>query len=179
MANLKDRLERIFSACDAFVNGLLVLLIAVIVGVMLVSIFFRYVLNNSLSWSDEFIRYLFVWLTLVGSAVVFRDREHIRINYFIGLCPKPIRHLLDILILVLVTLFFLATLVLGVMWVNETSGTLTSSLGWPLNWFFYAALPASSLLGIVYAFRRFLGKRIGEQSALDEPKAAVPKGSSL
>lgn len=146
---------------------------------MLVSILFRYVLNSSLSWSDEFVRYLFVWLTLLGSAVVFRDREHIRIDYFIGLCPARIRRVIEGVITCAVSLFFIAMLVFGVLWVRETRGTLTSALGWPLNWFFYAALPASSLLGLFYVVRRFICEQNGEQPALDEGNPDQSKGSML
>jgi TRAP-type C4-dicarboxylate transport system permease small subunit len=163
---------------DSLVNALLSFLIASIVGVMLVSVVFRYVLNSSLSWSDEFVRYLFVWLTLLGSAVVFRDREHIRIDYFISLCPPKLRRVIEVVILCAVTFFFLATLVLGVLWVRETNGTLTSALSWPLNWFFYAALPASSLLGVWYAFRQFFSKQIGEQPGPNTDESARPKGTT-
>lgn len=164
---------------DAAIDWLLSALIAAIVAVMLVSILFRYVLNNSLSWSDEFVRYLFVWLTLLGSAVVFRDREHIRIDYFLDLCPPALRRVVDFVLLCSVTLFFLATLVLGAMWVHETSGTLTSALGWPLNWFFYAALPASSLLGVYYAVRRFVNRQFSERPDSHIEDAVQAKGSAL
>ena len=175
----KERPHPIITSVDKAVDTLLSVMIATIVGVMLVSILFRYVLNSSLSWSDEFVRYLFVWLTLVGSAVVFRDHEHIRIDYFVDLCPKPLRRVIDVAILCAVSLFFVATLVLGVIWVHQTSGTLTSALGWPLNWFFYAALPSSSLLGVFYAARRFLGRQFSDREDSSEGEPVQPKGSTL
>ncbi|MDR2117061.1 MAG: hypothetical protein LBP87_11845 [Planctomycetaceae bacterium] len=38
----------------------LIILFAVILIIMIVSIFYRYILNNSLSWTDEAIRFAFV-----------------------------------------------------------------------------------------------------------------------
>lgn len=166
---LKSRLKNTIGFFDAAINALLVVLMVSIVTVMLVSVVFRYGLNDSLSWSDELVRYLFVWLTLLGASVAFRDREHIRIDYFLSLCPPRARQVFEMLILSAVTLFFVATLVLGILWVRETSGTRTSALQWPLNWFFYAALPTSSLLGLIYAIRRFRTRQFAEKaSSLDE-----------
>lgn len=176
---MRKRLKHIMPGLDALVDALLTMLISSIVVIMLVSVVFRYLFNDSLSWSDELVRYLFVWLTLLGSAVAFRDREHIRIDYFLGLCPPPLRQVIDIVILGAVMLFFVATLVLGVLWVRETSGTQTSALRWPLNWFFYAALPTSSLLGVIYAIRRFRTGQFAEQSASSVGDAASEKGAAV
>jgi TRAP-type C4-dicarboxylate transport system permease small subunit len=41
-------------------------LLIVMVAVMLLQVFCRYVLNASLSWSEELTRLLFVWLTFLG-----------------------------------------------------------------------------------------------------------------
>ena len=64
-------------------DRLLVGLFAVILAIILVAVFFRYVINHSLFWSDEVVRYLFVWFTLLGAALVLRDRRHIRVEYFV------------------------------------------------------------------------------------------------
>ncbi len=149
---------------DRAADLVLIVLAAAMVSIALLAVFFRYVVNHSLVWSDEVVRYLFVWFTLLGAAIAVRDREHIRVEYFVELLPPGLRRLIELLTLLGVLLFYLAMLVLGFMWVYETSGTWTSALGWPLNWFFYAALPVSAVLGAWYSLRR-LGS--GEYSELD------------
>ena len=62
-------------------DWLLVVQIGLIVTIVLAAVFFRYVINHSLPWSDEAARYLFVWLTLLGSSAVLRERAHIRVEY--------------------------------------------------------------------------------------------------
>jgi len=149
---------------DAAADLVLVFLLAAIVVIALLAVFCRYVLNHSLVWSDEVVRYLFVWFTLLGAAITLRDREHIRVEYFVELLPAGPRRLVELVMLVGVLLFYLAMVVLGFMWVYETSGTWTSALAWPLNWFFYAALPTSAVLGAWYGLRR-LGS--GQYAELD------------
>ena len=59
-------------------DRILVGLFSMILLIILVAVFFRYVINHSLFWSDEVVRYSFVWFTLLGTALVLRDRRHIR-----------------------------------------------------------------------------------------------------
>lgn len=156
---------------NQFIDFLAWALLGIIVSISLLAVFFRYVINDSLYWSDEMVRYLFVWLTMVGSVIVFRDRQHIRVVYFLSLLPEKLRHVLERVSLVLTTLFFLSMVVLGSLWVFETRASLTSTLQWPLNWFFYASLPLTSLLGVLYGIRRLVRGEFGE---LEQMEAMEP-----
>ena len=153
---------------DRLANNLTALLLGTIVIISLLAVFFRYVMNDSLYWSDEIVRYLFVWLTMLGAVIVFRDRQHIRVLYFLTLLPDKLRHVLEMMSLVLTILFFLAMTVLGFLWVFETRASLTSTLQWPLNWFFYAALPLTSLTGVLCGIRRLVRGEFGELEQLEE-----------
>jgi len=135
--------RRIDSAADV----LLVVLSSAIVTIALVAVFCRYALNHSRFWSDEVVRYLVVWFTFLGAAIALRNREHIRVEYFVELLPGRVRRFVEMRMLSGVLVFHLAMLVLGFLWVWETRGTSTSALKWPLNWFFCAAPPTSALGG--------------------------------
>lgn len=152
--------SRIDSASDLF----MVVLSSAILLIALSAIFCRYMLNHSLFWSDEVIRYLFVWFVFIGAVLALRDREHIRVEYFVELLPLPVRRLIEPAMFFGVLLFYLAMLLLGFMWVWETRGTSTSALKWPLNWVFYAALPVSAIPGAWYCLRRL---KSGQYSELD------------
>lgn len=169
-ASLPDRID---SAADL----LLVALSSAVVAIALVAVFCRYGLNHSLVWSDEVVRYLFVWFTFLGAAITLRDREHIRVEYFVELLPASARRLVEAAMLLGVLLFYLAMLVLGFMWVYQTRGTSTSALGWPLNWFFYAALPVSAVPGAWYSFRRLIRGQYSELDAAGD-QAGGPAGGS-
>ncbi len=155
---------------------LLIGLNAVMVAIVLGAVFFRYVLNDSLSWSDELVRYLFVWFSLVGSALVLREREHIRVEYFVEKFPPRLRRGVEVAMAAGVCLFHAALTVLGGLWVWETRGTVTSALQWPLNLFFYAALPVASLLSLAYALRRLRRGEFTERDTSDRTPAADADG---
>ena len=129
----------------------LIILFAVIVAIMAVSIFYRYVLNSSLSWSDEAIRFAFVWFTLLGAAVVFRDNAHIRIDFFLAKMPAPMRSFVGKGERIMIVGLYIFFMVAGMVWVFSTQGTQMSSMRLPLNWFFYFALPATSAAALYFA----------------------------
>ena len=49
----------------------------------------RYVFNNSLSWSEELGKFLFVWLSWIGISIGAKKGEHIKLTMFVDkLSPK-------------------------------------------------------------------------------------------
>ena len=164
MQSKRGIVRRIDDWTDAMMAGLG----ASLVVIVLIAVFCRYVLNQSLSWSDEVVRYLFVWFTLFGGAVALREREHIRVEYFVEKLPGAFRRAAEILMLLGVCGFQAAMVVLGLMWVWSTRGSYTSSLQWPLNLFFYAALPCTAALGVWYTLRRLLRGEYAENDVTAE-----------
>ena len=67
-----------------------VFLLAALVVVVCLGVFFRYLLNSSLSWYDEFASYMLVWLTFYGVVVADYQRRHIGFELIVDkLAPAP------------------------------------------------------------------------------------------
>lgn len=126
--------------------------------IVLLQVVFRYGFNNSLTWSEEVCRYLFAWLVFIGAALALRDKCHITVD-LIGWAPRRWQHWAQVLQHVLVLVFLGVVAVLGCRWVFHTAGTHSPVLGLPVNWVFYAALPAGCLLALVYAIRALAADR--------------------
>ena len=84
---------QVLRTVNGFFNRYLSVLIAGAFSLMTVLIFVqvicRYVLQDSLSWSEELARYLFVWLTFCGASVAFYEDTHIKVTLFVDLLPDP------------------------------------------------------------------------------------------
>jgi TRAP-type transport system small permease protein len=113
-------------------------------------VFFRYILNNSLTWSEEISRYLFTWITFLGAAAAIRENQHVVIDFIVVKLPPTWRKTLEIGVLALVLVFKMVVAYFGFLLVGMTAGTLSPALALPLNLVFYASLPAAFLVGIVY-----------------------------
>jgi TRAP-type C4-dicarboxylate transport system permease small subunit len=143
-------------------DWVLVGLFCIILAIILVAVFFRYVVNQSLFWSDEVVRYLFVWFALLGAALVLRDRRHIRVEFFVEHMPRGLRRAVEIGGLMLILVFNVFLVVAGFLWVHQTAGTYTPALSLPLNWIFYAALPLTAALCCYFAVRRLMAGQYAE-----------------
>ncbi len=55
---------------------------------VLLQIFFRYILNAPLTWSEEAARYLNVWAVLLGAALAIKRKDHLRVDLIDNLVKK-------------------------------------------------------------------------------------------
>jgi TRAP-type transport system small permease protein len=62
-------------------------------GVVFLQFFTRYILNDSLAWTEEIARYMLMALTFVGSATAARRGAHIAVDFFLLALPPPARRL--------------------------------------------------------------------------------------
>ena len=70
---------------------LCVVLLGVFTTILFIQVVMRYVFNNSLSWSEELARYLFIWLCFIGVSFGAKQMKHLKIDVFINVFPKKFR----------------------------------------------------------------------------------------
>lgn len=67
-------------------------------GIVFLQFFTRYVLNDSVAWTEEIARYLLMWVTFVGAAVAMRRRVHIAVEVFLNFLPAGPARIVNALI---------------------------------------------------------------------------------
>jgi TRAP-type C4-dicarboxylate transport system permease small subunit len=110
----------------------------------------RYVFNNSLSWSEETARFLFVWFSWIGISLGQRRGEHIRVTIVVDRF-KGKAQLAVLIAADVVTLAILAVLAgygyIAMQLIFDT-GTLSSALRIPM-WIVFSAMPLGcAVMGI-------------------------------
>ncbi|MEO9653985.1 TRAP transporter small permease [Marinomonas sp.] len=75
--------------------------VAVMTLSILVQVFCRYVLDNSLPWSEELARYLMVWMTFLTLPVVSRMKQHAALDIILGALPRRPALILELILYVL------------------------------------------------------------------------------
>ena len=66
-------------------------LAAGIAVVVAAGVFWRYGLNDSLSWYEELAKFMMVWLVFVGAPVALRVGDHVSIQLFPNMLPHRLR----------------------------------------------------------------------------------------
>lgn len=135
---------------------ILILSFMFLVVLVFTQVFFRYVISQSLGWSEELSRYMLIWIAWISACYIMRSGKHIRIETLKNKLPKPIQKWAEAFVLILWSIFalFLAIegwkLVMGI----QATGQVSPSLGIPM-WLVYMALPIGGLLMIIRIIQQF------------------------
>ena len=123
------------------------LLLAVMVTISFVNILSRYFANFSIAFTEELTVYMFVWMTILGSAIVFRTGSNMVVNFFNNMFPKPVRLWIYILSTLLSLIFFSTLAYMGTIEVSDERmlGAMTESMHLPI-WYFTVSIPIGSCL---------------------------------
>ncbi len=133
-------------------DGLAVVLFAVMFGVVILQIVLRYVFNAPLVWTDELAQYLFVWTSFLGWTMATRKRIHIGISVVADHLPAAGRRMLHALWCVATLAFAIILLVVGVLITRRNWDVQMVSLDFSF-WLVYLVVPLAALFLIGYAAR--------------------------
>jgi TRAP-type C4-dicarboxylate transport system permease small subunit len=89
-------------------------LLALMLGMILAQVFFRYVLNDSLAWTEELAKFAMVWVACLVAPWAYRAHLNVSIQMFADALPAVLRRITELLITLLVMvicgIFFLQSL---------------------------------------------------------------------
>lgn len=138
---------------------------------IVVQVFFRYVLNNSLSWSEELARYLFIWMIYIGISYGVKMDKHICVDAVYAIMPKKAQRPYAIVAYVLFLLFAVAIIYYGflVVGMQITSGQVSPAMSVPMQ-YVYAAPVVGMILTTIRLVQRIAGEIKGMKSGDLEEK---------
>src|SRR5215813_8333642 len=145
---------RFFRKLIAVVEWWSVLLLVLMVVLVCVGVFFRYALNASLAWYDEFASYLLVWLTFYGAVVATYRRRHIGFEVVVDKLASTTRKLVDLAGECFVLAFQFVLLYYGWELMQKMGDDRAVSLPWVKMSWIYSVLPITGgLMSLITAMR--------------------------
>lgn len=143
------RLERID---EDIVAVLLIILVAVVV----LQIYSRFVLNDPVLWTLELAEGLFVWLVFVGGAVGVRRKSLQSIDVVLEMIPGRFQYLIRLCLSILMIAFVLVMIVHGWFLTNNSWAQTMPTTGLPRAAVFIA-VPLSGLWMLISICRQMVG----------------------
>jgi TRAP-type C4-dicarboxylate transport system permease small subunit len=142
------------------IDGLAVVLFALLFLVVLAQIGFRYLLGSPLVWSEELARYIFVWVCFLGWLMAVGRNDHIVITMVRDRLGRAGRML--VLVVTELASIVLAAVLLWYGWAlaARNLAVVTVTLPFPFA-VVYAIVPAAAALIILFALTRLAGLALG------------------
>ena len=161
-------LERINDFSMRLCNYSVIILMVSITAVVCAGVFWRYVLNDALSWTEETAKFLMVWLVFAGAPIALRLGGHASVDILPDMLPERLRQSLFVLIYLLI-LGFLAVLIdQGIAFALKAKSQTTATTNISMLYIF-SAMPIGGAAMLLVALELVLRSVLG----IFDPKAGV------
>ena len=148
-----------------------VTLLALMSIIIVVQVFFRYVLQNSLQWSEEIARYMFIWLIYIGISYGVKSDKHIAVDAVYSFLPKKVKPFYALIGYVIFLAFAIIVVYYGVLVTANIagSGQISNGAHVPMQ-YVYVAPVVGMILTIIRLVQRLviMGKAIKTGEGIEE-----------
>lgn len=145
-------------ACMNVVNKLLRAILALLVAIMVLvccwQVITRFVLNNPSKYTEEILRYMLIWLTMLGAPYAYGAGKQLTIDLLVVQFSRRGQTFTKIFVELIVLILSAAVLVYGGIAVTlNAHGQISAAMKLPME-FYYACIPIGGVLMILYSLDR-------------------------
>lgn len=155
-----EKYDQVIRIMNKVLLGVLIALMAVMLVTCWLHVFYRYMLNNSLTWSEEFMRITLVWFCMLSASILAVRREHVSIVVFKEMMPKKVNLTFTRFTQILTFLVSCVVVWIGIRMVISAGVRTTPAMHIPYSWA-YAAIPVAFTIISIYEFRNVLADFLG------------------
>ncbi len=150
-----DRLGRVNTLVALIAKHFSLSLVALMTLIVLAQVFFRYVIGDALTWTEEVARMMMIWMTFLVAPIAYRQGQNVAIELLAQLMHGRLRGLVELVLNVLVIGFV-------VVFFNESLGLVergkslkASTVEIQMFWI-YLILPVSMVLMLLVGVEKLL-----------------------
>lgn len=160
---------------SAAINRVTEYMIAVMMGAMTIiitlQVFYRYILNDPLSWTEEIARYLMIWICFLGSAMALKYGEHISVSFVRERFAPRIRQTVGFCVGMTVLAFFVLATWEGIVITIQVSEQQAPATWISMAWA-YSCIPVGFFIMMFHTFVELItlrGMPLTAASACERP----------
>ncbi len=132
---------------------IMIVLCGIMACIMILQVIMRYAFRNSLSWSEELTRFLFIWSAFLSISFCTRKKLNIQITMLLEALPVRIRYILMIIVDVIMVCLFAYLTPSAISYLQQTiaNNQLSTALRLPM-----AVVYLAPVVGFILAIIRHL-----------------------
>ena len=172
-AGFKRMLTRTNAVLAQVLGALAILAMGFLVLDVVWGVATRYIWGEQATWTEELARFLLIWVSMLGGALAFRQRDHLGIDFLVGLMESDVnrgmqyfKHGIVCLTTILVFLYGGLQVVFGTLATEQT----TPALGWKMG-YVYAAVPIAGVFILLFAMEEMFS--VGSKQSIVDTDVKV------
>ena len=143
---------KFFRVVDRAEDICLVTMFALMVASIFLQVIMRFLVNDSLTWSEELGKFFFVWISWLGISIAERRNEHIKITLVTDRLSPRLQAIVDIIAKIVLLGILGVTIFYAVMLVSSQSHVHYAGIKISTSWGYL-----SLVLGCGFMVLRILG----------------------
>ena len=163
--------EKIDLSDQRWDDALVLVLFWVLAFVVFLQFFTRYVLNDSIAWTEEIARFLLIGVTFIGSVMATRKQNHIAVEFIYRWIPRSGRRIAQAVIDVVTTGFFIMLAFLSAQIAGRT-GQKMVSIDFPKSTVYWIVCATFGCTALYSAWNTWRHLSTGTSKLIDPEKHA-------
>ncbi|QTX31399.1 TRAP transporter small permease [Aminithiophilus ramosus] len=152
---MMHRMTKVFDVGEKLINGIISVLLMLMTIVIFYQVVLRYAFQAANIWAEEFARYAFIWVVLLGSASAMRNSKHIKIDFLVDGFSDRSKWVLNNFVCLAMGSFLFCLAVYGFKIALKTGNQLSAGLHVPMS-FMYMSIPVGAVLMLLALVERLL-----------------------
>jgi TRAP-type C4-dicarboxylate transport system permease small subunit len=146
---MKKSIAAVSEVSDGLAKILCVVLFTLLVGIVGVSVLFRYVLIIPMVWAEQAACYISIWIAFIAASLAFRRRAHIGLDILVNAMSAGAAGFIRMVSNVLVIVFLIFMIYWGIKHCFEVRTQMSPvvfgiSMTWP-----YLAIPIGGIFMLI------------------------------
>jgi TRAP-type C4-dicarboxylate transport system permease small subunit len=158
--------EQIDLSDQGLTDAPVLILFWVLAFVIFLQFFTRYILNDSIAWTEEIARFLLIGVTFIGSIMATRKQIHIAVEFIYRWVPRTGRRVAQAIIDMLTTSFFIMLAIFSAQIAGRTRQMMVS-LDVPKSTVYWIVAAAFVCMALYAAWNTWRHLRSGTSKLID------------
>ena len=143
------KLRQISDTVEKITRFIIVITFSIMIIACVLQVYTRYVLNTSLSWTEELARFTFIWTNLLGASLCVKYNAHATVTAVFEVLPQKIKQYVLVFIQLVILAVCYVLIVPGTQFAMQVSRSVSPAMKLSMS-FIYGVVPIMGLLIVLY-----------------------------